>query len=66
MTKEKNIVRFGKPIRKRIEKILMNLMELNGINRPLMYIGLKLFFNKLATRKLSGIIKNSIRDWKLM
>jgi len=66
MTKEKDIVRFGKPIRKRVEKILMNLMELNGINRPLMYIGAKVVINKLATKKISGIIKNSLRDWKLM
>lgn len=39
--KDKDIDRFDQPIRKRVEKILMNLMELKGINKPLMFIGSK-------------------------
>lgn len=64
--KDKDIERFDKPIRKRVEKIVMNLMELNGINKPLMYIGSKVVINKLASNKIQDVIKKSLREWKLL
>jgi hypothetical protein len=64
--KESDIDRFDKPIRRRVEKILMNMLELKGISKPLMYIGSKVIINKLATKKVVSIIKNSLHEWKLM
>lgn len=64
--KEKEIDRFDKPLRKRVEKILLNMMELKGISRPLMYIGAKVVINRLASRKLLDTIKNSLRKWELL
>lgn len=63
---EKEINRYDRQLRKRVEKILLNLMELKGINKPLMYIGSKVVINKMASKKALEILKKSLRKWELL
>ncbi|TRW27264.1 patatin-like phospholipase family protein [Flavobacterium zepuense] len=64
--KEKELERFNKPLRKRIEKIVMTSFELKGISRPLIFIGTKVIINKLLAGKVIGSIKKSLAEWKLL
>jgi len=63
---EKEIDKFDTLLRKRVSKILLNIMDLKGINKPLMYIGTKVVINKLASKKILGMIKQSLEEWKLL
>ncbi|MGQ2981873.1 hypothetical protein, partial [Flavobacterium sp.] len=63
---EKDIDRFDKPLRKRVEKILMNTFEFKGISKPLMYIGGKVVINKLLAGKARDAIKESLNKWHLL
>lgn len=63
---EKDIEKFDKPLKKRVEKILMNVVELNGITRPLLYIGAKVVLNKMLAGKVSEAIKKSLNEWRLI
>lgn len=63
---EKDIEKFNKPLKKRVEKILMNVVELNGITRPLLYIGAKVVLNKMLAGKVSEAIKKSLNEWRLI
>lgn len=62
---EKQIDRYDKQIRKRAEKILMNMLEFKGISKPLIYIGAKVVINKIVAEKVRIAIKKSISTWKL-
>ncbi len=62
---EKLVDAYDKQIRKRAEKILMNMLEFKGISKPLIYIGAKVVINKLIAEKVRIAIKKSIYTWKL-
>lgn len=64
--KEKDIDRFDKPLRRRLEKILMNTFEFKGMSKPLMYIGGKVVINKLLAGKVRNAIKESLSKWHLL
>lgn len=63
---EKDIEKFNRPLRRRVEKILMNIVELNGITKPLVYIGAKVVLNKMLAGKVSETIKKSLIEWRLL
>lgn len=63
---DKDIDRFDKLLRKRVEKILMNTFEFKGISKPLMYIGGKVVINKLLAGKVREAIKESLSKWHLL
>lgn len=65
ITKE-DIEKFNRPLKKRVEKILMNIVELNGITKPLLYIGAKVVLNKMLAGKVSNAIKKSLYEWRLI
>ena len=64
--KEQDINRFDKLIRNRAQKILMNVVDLKGITKPLLYIGAKVVLNKMMAGKVMDIIKQSLTDWQLL
>lgn len=62
----KHITKYDSLLKKRVEKILLNIMDLKGINKPLMYIGSKVVLNRLASKKIVEIIKDSLSKWNLL
>lgn len=60
---EKAIDTFDKPIRIRIEKIIMNIAVLNKGTGLLVLAGARIVLNKLFARKVLTAIKDSLYNW---
>ena len=63
---EKDIDRFEKPLKRRIEKVIMNVADLGGITGALVWAGTQIVLNRMLARKVLTVIKNSLYDWKLI
>lgn len=63
---EKEIDQFQKPLRERIQKILLNMAALNGFTNALLWIGSKVILNKMLGNKVGNAIKTSLNTWKLI
>lgn len=64
--KEEEIDRFSKPIRNRIQKILMNAAEFGWFTSSLLWIGAKVVLNGLLAKKVISAIKSSLKEWELL
>lgn len=60
------IDRFSKPMRNRVEKILLNAAAFNWLTSGLLWIGAKVVINGLLAKKAMEAIKSSLRDWELL
>jgi hypothetical protein len=60
------IDRFSKPIRSRVEKILLNAAEFNWLTTGLLWVGAKIVINGLLAKKAMEAIKSSLKDWELL
>lgn len=65
-TTSETIEKFEKPIRNRIQKILLNIAELSGFTNALLWIGAKVILNKTLEGKVMNAIKKSLSDWELL
>ncbi len=64
--KEGVIDAYRPKIRKRVQKITLNLFELGFVNRFLIFAGSKIVLNRMLTNKLLGAIKKNFKDWGLL
>jgi predicted acylesterase/phospholipase RssA len=64
--KEEELERFKKPLRKRVEKILLNMAELNTVNNALLWICARVIINRVLAAKALSAIQASMVDWKLL
>lgn len=62
----KTLERFEKPLRRRIEKIVLNVAELNNFTNALLWIGSKVVLNKTLENKVMQAIKKSLVTWELL
>ena len=62
----KTLERFEKPLRRRIEKIVLNVAELNNFTNALLWIGSKVVLNKTLENKVMQAIKKSLATWDLL
>ncbi len=60
------IDRFEKPLRKRVEKIILNVADISGGTSFLLLAGARIVLNKMLARKVLGIIKDSLFKWGLI
>lgn len=66
LIKEQEIDKLKPHVKRRAEKIIMNLAKLNFINRALLFIGVKVVLGRMLTNKTLSAIKKSMFDWNLM
>ena len=64
--KPEKLAPFEKPLRKRVQKIVLNLAELNGFTNVLLWIGARVILNKTLAGKVMDVIKKSLADWDLI
>jgi predicted acylesterase/phospholipase RssA len=62
----RDVEKFEDPLRKRAEKVLLGLANQKGMRHLLLWIGAKVVLNKMLAGKVSGAIKSSLTDWKLL
>jgi hypothetical protein len=63
---EKDIDRFKDPLKKRIEKLIINAAELSKFQKLLMYGGTRLWLNNSLANKSLSLIKDSLYEWSLI
>lgn len=63
---EKEVDAFQKPLRNRVQKMLLNMAELGGFTNVLLWVGAKVILNKMLGNKVAKAIKNSLYQWKLI
>lgn len=63
---EKEIDRFEKPIKQRVNAIILNAAEFNWLTTSLIWVGAKVVLNRVLAGKVIGAIKSSLSDWKLL
>ena len=63
---EKMIEQYDRPLRKRVEKIILNISNLNATNRFLIGAGAKIVLNRLLSGKVMTAIKDGLYEWKLI
>ncbi|MXN89959.1 hypothetical protein GR160_01855 [Flavobacterium sp. Sd200] len=63
---EDDIDRFKKPLKKRIEKLILNVAELPKYQQILMLGGTRLWLNSKLANKTISIIKDSLYEWSLI
>jgi hypothetical protein len=61
-----DIENYSKPMKKRIEKIIMNIADLNTGSQIFLWIGTQAILNKIIKNKAMEYIKKSLSDWKLL
>ena len=57
---------FDKPLRNRVEKVVLNLANLKGITNFLVVAGAKIVLNKLFAKKIREAMKDALRKWHLV
>ena len=57
---------FEKPLRSRIQKIVLNTAALNSFTNALLWIGAKVILNKTLADKVMDAIKKSLAAWDLL
>ena len=63
---EQVIDRFEKPLKKRIEKVILNFADLKGTTNFLLYAGAKIVLNRMFANKILTAIKDSLYKWDLI
>ncbi|HEX8561770.1 MAG TPA: patatin-like phospholipase family protein [Flavobacterium sp.] len=63
---EKTIDNFEKPVRRRVEKVILNVASLNKGTGLLLLAGARIVLNKLFARKVLSAIKDSLYKWGLI
>jgi predicted acylesterase/phospholipase RssA len=63
---ENGINDYEKPIKNRVEKILLNIIKLKSSTLFLLKIGSFLFLNKVIAKKVVNSIKSSLHQWNLI
>lgn len=63
---EKELDRFSKPVKQRIEKVILNLADFNWLTSGLLWIGSRAVLRRLIANKVMEAIKASLRDWELL
>jgi hypothetical protein len=64
--KKKQVERFRRKVRKRVQALLLNAADLNGINRFLLWVGTKILLNRQITKFFMNKIKGSLKDHHLL
>lgn len=64
---EEGIIDGYKPkIKRRVQKVILNLFKLGFVNRILIFAGAKIVLNRMLTDKTLDAIKNELLKWKLL
>jgi hypothetical protein len=63
---EADIDRYNSPLKKRVEKLILNVAELPWYQDWLLVGGAKLWLNKKLTNKTLSLIKDSLFEWSLI
>ncbi len=66
LLKEDVIDNFKPQIKSRIQKILLNILDLSFVNRALIFAGAKVVLNRMMTDKVLAAMKGSLDHWKLL
>lgn len=66
LIKEEVIDNFRPLMKTRAQKMLMNMMKLNFMNRILIFAGAKVVLNRMIADKAINAIKGSFDHWKLL
>jgi len=61
-----DIDRYSTPLKKRVEKLILNVAELPWYQDWLLIGGAKLWLNKKLTNKTLSLIKDSLYEWSLI
>ncbi|KAF2519895.1 patatin-like phospholipase family protein [Flavobacterium salilacus subsp. salilacus] len=64
--KEDVIDKLKPHVKRRVQKVTINIVKLNFVNRALLFIGSKVVLNRMLTDKIINSIKESMITWKLM
>ncbi|KGO86177.1 hypothetical protein Q765_12755 [Flavobacterium rivuli WB 3.3-2 = DSM 21788] len=64
--KPEDIDRFKTPLKKRVEKLILNVADLPWYQDLLLMGGAKLWLNKKLTNKTLSLIKDSLYEWSLI
>ncbi|AXG73274.1 patatin-like phospholipase family protein [Flavobacterium arcticum] len=64
--KEEIIDKLKPHVKRRVQKVTLNIVKLSFINKVLLFIGSKVVINRMITDKIIGAIKKSMITWKLM
>jgi len=64
--KTEDIDRFKSPLKKRVEKLILNVADLPWYQDLLLIGGAKLWLNKKLTNKTLSLIKDSLYEWSLI
>ena len=64
--KPEDIDRFKSPLKKRVEKLILNVADLPWYQDLLLIGGAKLWLNKKLTNKTLSLIKDSLYEWSLI
>ena len=64
--KEEAIDKLKPHVKRRVQKVILNIVKLSFFNRVLLFIGSKVVLNRMLTDKIIGSIKKSMITWKLM
>ena len=63
---EKALDRFSKPVRQRVEKIILNIADFNWLTSGLLWIGSRAVLRGLIGNKVMDGIKASLQEWGLL
>ena len=66
LIKQEVIEKFRPKIKSRAQKILLNILKLDTLNRILVFAGAKIVLNRMIADKALRAIKGSLDDWKLL
>jgi len=64
--RESSIDDLSKPMKRRVEKIILNIAEFNWFTSSLLWIGSKAVLNRLIAGKVMDAIKASLKEWELL
>ena len=64
--RQEDIDRFKTPLKKRVEKLILNVADLPWYQDWLLIGGAKLWLNKKLTNKTLSLIKDSLYEWSLI
>lgn len=66
MLRQEDIDRLNKPIKERIQKLLLNISDLSKLNSFFVWAGAKIVLNRLLSGKVMKLIKDSLHEWDLI
>ena len=63
---DKFIDTFEKPLKKRVEKVILNVANLKGSTGFFLFAGAKIVLNRMFANKILAAIKDSLYKWDLI